>query len=109
MGLRWPEWGETALTLLWAGDRLRAMRCPCGCGQWSDEAHDQENDGHWIVDTVECFARKALQDHAEDEKPSGHELVGVRLARNDDELAEIKFDPTRAVEIHAAHVEKFKN
>ena len=35
--------------------------------------------------------------------PPDHALVGVRLARDDDGLAELVFDPARAQAIHDAH------
>lgn len=107
LGLPWPEWGETATTLLWAGAELRAMRCPCGCGHWADEATDPANEGRFLVDTIECFARKALIEHAEMSKPQPHVLTGARLvtAETDHELS---FDPSKAAEIHAAHYEKFE-
>lgn len=55
---------------------------------------------------MECFARKALIEHAEHDKPSGHALAGVRLAPPGDD-SELSFDPTRAAEIHAAYYAKF--
>lgn len=76
----WPEWGDTAITLLQVGDALRAARCPCGCGQWADLAHDPETSGWWDVEPVECYARAALTEWREQNKDAGPEtLLGVRL------------------------------
>lgn len=36
--------------------------CPCGCGQFRDEAHDPESDGWWEVDaSIICQAGAALE------------------------------------------------
>ena len=96
------------MTLLWVASELRAARCPCGCGQWADEAHDPATEGRWIVDTAECFARKALRDYAESEHPAAHVLSGVRLATGDADLAELRYDPARAAQIHAEHMARFQ-
>ena len=95
--------GETNVVLHHVAAELDDMRCPCGCGQWADEAHDPATEGRWQVATTECFARKALLEHQESKKPFDHALVGVRLARDDDDLAELVFDPARAQAIHDAH------
>lgn len=81
LGLRWPEWGETALTLLWAGDRLRGMRCACGCGQWADLAHDVDTSGWWDVESTQCYASAAVAEWRDQNKdmPAGT-LAGVRLS-----------------------------
>ena len=81
LGLPWPEWGDTALRLMWAGAELRASRCPCGCGQWSHLAHDVDTSGWWEVESVECQARGAITEWWDSHKdaPAGT-LVGVRLS-----------------------------
>lgn len=107
LGLPWPEWGETATRLLWVGGELRSQRCPCGCGNWTDESTDAANEGRFVVETLECFARKALLEHTELEKPAPYTLAGVRLATPGDD-SELSFDPDKAAQIHAAHYAKFE-
>ena len=104
MGLPWPEWGDTAVTLLWLGDELRALRCPCGCGQFADEAHDSQTEGRWVVEATDCYARKALVEWAEAEKPERWTLTGTRLARTEGDMAEVAYDPAQAQRIHDAHL-----
>ena len=55
---------------------LDDMRCPCGCGQWADEAHDPNR--AWEVVPTTCFVREALGDWIEDHKPGPHVLLGIR-------------------------------
>ena len=106
LGLPWPEWGDTALLLLWAGAELRAARCPCGCGQWAEESLDPATEGHWGVDFEECYARKALHEFGESDKPPAHALVRVRRVDPDD--AEQVYDPARAAQIYAEHMAKYQ-
>ena len=101
LGLPWPEWGETDTTLLWAGAELRAMRCPCGCGQWSEEAHDPATEGCWDVEAIECYARKAITTFAEFEKLPPHALISVSRMEDEEMGA---YDPERAQRMHAAHL-----
>ena len=63
-------------------------------------------EGRWVIETEECFARKALNEHAEAEKPPPHTLRGVRLGRDDD--ADLTFDPTVAAQRYAEHVAQYQ-
>lgn len=91
--------------MLWRAHAvLAAQRCPCGCGHWSDEAHDPDSADGWQVEMVECFARKASHDFVRTEKPPAHALIRVSRVTDDAELA---FDPSRAAAIHAAHFAKY--
>lgn len=79
MGLDYPPWGETDRILALARARLRAMVCPCGCGQWADEAHDPASKSEWWVDTDTCYAGAALaQFHKDNPEPPDGQLVVVR-------------------------------
>lgn len=37
---------------------LDELKCPCGCGQYIDEAHSR--DFNWDVNTTKCFAGQAI-------------------------------------------------
>ena len=77
----WKSSGETNVLLHHIASALEDMRCPCGCGQWADEAHDPDTDGLWVVDQEACYARRALIDHAKDDPPAWV-LAGVHLDRD---------------------------
>ncbi len=81
LGLPYPEWGETDQMLTLAFERCEQDRCPCGCGQWRDEAHDVETSGWWEVETVTCWAGSALSEWRKgNPDPPAGTLAAVRLS-----------------------------
>lgn len=105
LGLPWSEWGETDRLLVEAAGICRDDLCPCGCGQWVDEAHDESSDGRWEVSAPVCYARNAIEawqeKHREDADPG--QLVGVHLLPEGVTPKDpLEFDPTRAATEFAA-------
>lgn len=94
LGLGLDDWCQTDFLLTQAYEVLQEQRCPCGCGQWADVAHDPETEGLWeVVDDVTCYAGAALHRWRKDNnepRPGG--LVAVTLQEGDGGA----FDPARA-------------
>ena len=71
------------MALTSALDALEALKCPCGCGQDADLAHDPDTDGWWEVDTeTVCYAGAALAEWRDNKGPEHLDkgaLVYVRL------------------------------
>lgn len=79
-------WGETDFLLTQALELHDRMLCPGGCGQYADEAHDDDNEGGYEVVTVLCHACAAREewhkDHSGDEKPGpGTQTAVVKRQR----------------------------
>lgn len=58
--------------------------CVCGCGQYSELAHDPDTDGWWEVETMVCNAGAALADWDEREGKTA-ESGTMRYVRFDSE------------------------
>ena len=62
----WPvrlEWGETDCLLDRAVAEHDRRLCPCGCGWWTAESHDTQenpNEGEFEALMVVCDARRAI-------------------------------------------------
>ena len=104
LGLPWPEWGETDCLLVAALAEFDALVCSCGCGVWAEDAHDPER--RWVVDTVTCYAAKALAKYRDDEKPGVGVLLAVRPAV-EGEVDTTEFNPALAAAEYEAHMARF--
>lgn len=75
-------WGETDFLLTQALDLHEEMLCPGGCGQYADDAHDDNNEGGFEVQELTCHACAAREqwqaDHGGDKRPEPGTLTYVK-------------------------------
>lgn len=64
------KWGEVDSLLASALTLHEAMLCPGGCGQYVDEAHDDVNDGAFVIDDkLVCHACAAKDEWSRGDRP----------------------------------------
>lgn len=91
--LPYEPWGETDCLLIMARETLRAALCPCGCGQYADEAHNAASE--WTVDETVCRAGAALEKHRKDHPdPPYGQMLNVR--RKDAKSEASEYESLRA-------------
>lgn len=83
LGLGFKPWGETDFLLTMALEEHEASLCAGGCGQYSDEAHDDDAEGWYEADdSVQCHAcaaRQILEKRSESQEPG--QMIHVYDAR----------------------------
>lgn len=79
-----------------AMDTLAALKCPGGCGQWSDESHDADTDGEWVVDdeTI-CYACAALEQYREQDAKEREPGALIHVTRDVSEEARERLELRR--------------
>ncbi len=99
------EHGETDALLVMAVHQLDALRCPCGCGQYVDQAHNPDTQGRWQPHVVDCYAGNALREFRKDhEGELEDKLVHLELLPEGQTARDpLEYDPVRARAEYEAH------
>lgn len=87
--------------------QLKASLCPCGCGQWADEAHDPNLENRWVVEETLCYPAKATADYRENNDVGESAFLSVRLGTEREAAEATRYDPEFAAEIYQRHKEKY--